>query len=330
MPSMSYPLSVDDAYLPVPAGRPGTRLLVTNLLNRTQPLIRYELDDLVTASPEPCPCGRPFPLLAAIEGRSDDILELPARGGGTTKVPPVTLRSPLAGIAALSEYRILYRAGELRVEAVFSDTDGRQACHEIESSLAAALAESGAQPPPIDLTLVLSRGQELDPALSGDLLHTLERGGLAGRGRGGGVLDRLAESREEAGMSLPGRDDGQHPRRVRTGVVQRVRHAGRDVEEVAGGELVRLARDLDRERSLQHVEGLVVALAVGRYAEAGRTAMFEGQHRSAVVSRLILEGQRRAHQGEGPTIARRQVLDAGRLRLHLSHVLSVVWMPYQR
>jgi len=84
-----------------------------------------------------------------IEGRSDDILELPARGGGTTKVHPVTLRSPLAGIAALSEYRILYRAGELRVEAVLSDADGRQACQEIESSLAAALAESGAQPPPI-------------------------------------------------------------------------------------------------------------------------------------------------------------------------------------
>jgi phenylacetate-coenzyme A ligase PaaK-like adenylate-forming protein len=140
---------VDDEYRPVPAGRPGTRLLVTNLFNRTQPLIRYELDDLVTASPEPCPCGRPFPLLKTIEGRSDDILELPARGGGTTKVHPVTLRSPLAGIAAVSEYRIVYRADELRVEAVLAGTDGRRVCQEVESSLGAALAESGAQPPPI-------------------------------------------------------------------------------------------------------------------------------------------------------------------------------------
>jgi hypothetical protein len=94
------------------------------------------------------------------------------------------------------------------------------------------------------------------------------------------------------------------------------------VEEVAGCELVRLARDLDHERSLQHVEDLVVALAVGRYAEAGRTAMLEGQQRSVVVPGLVLEGQRRAHQGEGPTIARRQVLDAGRLRFHLSHFSS--------
>jgi len=140
---------VDDEYRPVPAGLPGARLLVTNLVNRTQPLIRYELNDLVTASPEPCSCGRPFPLLTKIEGRSDDILELPARGGGTTKVHPVTLRSPLAGIAALSEYRIVYRAGELHVEAVLAGTDQRRVCQEIESSLGAALAERGAQPPPI-------------------------------------------------------------------------------------------------------------------------------------------------------------------------------------
>lgn len=145
---------VDDDYRPVPAGQPGTRLLVTNLFNRTQPLIRYELDDLVTASPGPCPCGRPFPLLRKIEGRSDDVLALPARGGGTAKVHPVTLRSPLAGIVALSEYRIVYRAGELRVEAVLAGTDGRRVCREIESSLGAALAESGAQPPPIHVESV--------------------------------------------------------------------------------------------------------------------------------------------------------------------------------
>jgi putative adenylate-forming enzyme len=145
---------VDDDYRPVPAGQPGTRLLVTNLFNRTQPLIRYELDDLVTASPEPCPCGRPFPLLKAIEGRSDDVLELPARSGGTKKIHPVTLRSPLAGIAALSEYRIVYRAGELRIEAVLAGSDGERACHEIEARLGAALAESGAQTPPIQVESV--------------------------------------------------------------------------------------------------------------------------------------------------------------------------------
>jgi putative adenylate-forming enzyme len=140
---------VDDEYRPVAPGEPGSRLLLTNLFNRTQPLIRYELNDLVTVSPDLCPCGRPFPLLKSIEGRSDDVLEVPAAEGGTIKVHPLTLRSPLARVAALSEYRIVYRAGELRVEAVLAGADGRQTCREIETGLGAALAERGVQVPPI-------------------------------------------------------------------------------------------------------------------------------------------------------------------------------------
>jgi putative adenylate-forming enzyme len=140
---------VDDDYRPVPEGEPGTRLLLTNLFNRTQPLIRYELNDLVTVSPDPCPCGRPFPLLESIEGRSDDVLEMPAAAGGTTSVHPLTLRSPLGRIGALSEYKIVYGAGELRVEAVLSGPDGGQACREIEAGLEAALANRGVNAPPI-------------------------------------------------------------------------------------------------------------------------------------------------------------------------------------
>lgn len=146
---------VDDDYRPVPEGEPGSRLLITNLYNRTQPLIRYELTDLVTLSPSLCPCGRPFRLLKAVEGRSDDVLEMPAAEGGTIKVHPLTLRSPLAGVGALSEYRIVYGAGELRVEAVLNGGgDGEQACREIEARLRAALREGGAQAPPIHVKSV--------------------------------------------------------------------------------------------------------------------------------------------------------------------------------
>jgi phenylacetate-coenzyme A ligase PaaK-like adenylate-forming protein len=146
---------VDDEYRPVPDGAPGSRLLITNLYNRTQPLIRYELNDLITLSPDPCPCGRPFRLLKSIDGRSDDVLEMPATDGGTIKVHPLTLRSPLAGIGVLSEYRIVHRAGRLRVEAVLNGGgDHAQACREIEVRLGAALVEGGAQPPPIHVQSV--------------------------------------------------------------------------------------------------------------------------------------------------------------------------------
>src|SRR4029453_5256794 len=79
---------VDERDRPVPAGRVGHTLLppnpvATNLVNRGQPLLRYEVSDMVAVAPERYPCGRPFRLLAGIEGRNDDILHLPAAARGT-------------------------------------------------------------------------------------------------------------------------------------------------------------------------------------------------------------------------------------------------------
>jgi phenylacetate-CoA ligase len=146
---------VDDEYRPVPAGKQGSRLLLTNLFNRTQPLIRYELNDLVTVSPDSCPCGRPFPLLESVDGRSEDLLELPARAGGVVSIHPLVLRSPLSGIAALSEHRIVYGRGELRVDAVLNGAGDRErTSREVETRVARALAESGAQAPPIRIESV--------------------------------------------------------------------------------------------------------------------------------------------------------------------------------
>jgi phenylacetate-CoA ligase len=50
--------NVDADGQPVPAGQPGTRLLVTNLHNLVQPLLRLGVTDLVTLAPDPCRCGR--------------------------------------------------------------------------------------------------------------------------------------------------------------------------------------------------------------------------------------------------------------------------------
>ena len=68
--------NVDAEGRSVPAGEPGARLLVTNLSNRVQPIIRLEVSDAVTLSPEPCPCGRTLCRTAAVDGRADDVLDL--------------------------------------------------------------------------------------------------------------------------------------------------------------------------------------------------------------------------------------------------------------
>ncbi|MGZ8463397.1 MAG: phenylacetate--CoA ligase family protein [Candidatus Deferrimicrobiaceae bacterium] len=60
---------------PAPPGAEG-EIVVTVLANRTHPFIRYNLRDVGRLSPEPCSCGRSFPLLSSIEGRTDDMIVL--------------------------------------------------------------------------------------------------------------------------------------------------------------------------------------------------------------------------------------------------------------
>jgi phenylacetate-coenzyme A ligase PaaK-like adenylate-forming protein len=81
---------VDADYRPVPAGTTSHTVLVTNLANRVQPLIRYDLGDRVTLAPEPCPCGSPFPAVG-IEGRAGDLVSFRAADGGTVTVLPLAL-----------------------------------------------------------------------------------------------------------------------------------------------------------------------------------------------------------------------------------------------
>jgi hypothetical protein len=68
--------NVDEDYRPVPPGEVGSRLLVTNLFNLTQPLIRFEVTDLVAVEPEPCQCGRTLMRLRSLEGRAEEVLRL--------------------------------------------------------------------------------------------------------------------------------------------------------------------------------------------------------------------------------------------------------------
>lgn len=146
---------VDDDNRAVPTGKPGSKLLVTNLVNRAQPLIRFELTDLVTRATEPCGCGRPYALLTAVDGRSDDVLVLSARAGGIVKVHPLTIRSPLAHVSSLLEYRVIHGDRGLRVEAVIAGkATAASVLAEIEQRLHEALARGGVEPPPISVDAV--------------------------------------------------------------------------------------------------------------------------------------------------------------------------------
>ena len=97
------------------------RLVMTSLMRRSQPLIRYELGDLAQLDTAPCPCGRSFARLAAVEGRADDVLRLP---GPAARPLPCT-RSPSAARCRA--------VPELRRYKVVNDRDGLHVSVELRS-----------------------------------------------------------------------------------------------------------------------------------------------------------------------------------------------------
>ena len=60
--------------------RPGEigRVVLTDLFNYARPFIRYDTGDLAAFEPDTCACGRAFPLLGPIEGRSTECLRTPS------------------------------------------------------------------------------------------------------------------------------------------------------------------------------------------------------------------------------------------------------------
>jgi phenylacetate-CoA ligase len=100
---------VDDAYRPTPAGEPSRTVLLTNLANRVQPVIRYDLGDSVTAKPDPCACGSPLPAIQ-VEGRHDDVPSLVAPDGRAVRLPPLALATVVEDAVAVPRFQIVQTA----------------------------------------------------------------------------------------------------------------------------------------------------------------------------------------------------------------------------
>src|SRR5581483_6375257 len=103
----------------LPEGAEG-EIVLTTLRKEAMPLVRYRTRDISRLVPGDCPCGSPFPRLARLTGRTDDMVKV--RG---VQVFPAQVDTVLAQIDGLgSEYQIRLVRTEgrdvfhLRVEAL--------------------------------------------------------------------------------------------------------------------------------------------------------------------------------------------------------------------
>lgn len=103
---------------PLPGGdRKRVTPVVTDLWRRTQPIIRYALNDVLQMEEQICPCGSPFRVISAIEGRSDDVCYFSKPDGRLRPFFPDTIRRAilLASPDVLDYQAFQERPGHLRV-----------------------------------------------------------------------------------------------------------------------------------------------------------------------------------------------------------------------
>ena len=100
---------VDATGAPVPAGRFSHSVLVTNLANLVQPLIRYELGDSVVMDADACPCGRPLPTIR-VQGRTEDILHVPGPEGHEVALLPMALATVVEETPGVHRFQVVQTA----------------------------------------------------------------------------------------------------------------------------------------------------------------------------------------------------------------------------
>ena len=133
---------VDASYRPVPPGEESHTVLVSNLANRVQPILRYDLGDRILQRPDPCPCGNPLPAIR-VRGRTADILTFPTERGEKVAVPPLALE--IDHVPGVELFQIVQTAPtQLRVRLhPAADADPNRVWRAVHSELTKLLNEHG-------------------------------------------------------------------------------------------------------------------------------------------------------------------------------------------
>ncbi len=120
--------------------------IVTDLWRRTQPIIRYRLNDVLRMESKPCTCGSTFRVIRAIEGRCDDICYFEQESGGTRLFFPDTIRRMiLLASPEITDYQVEQaRCGHLRIHlTVATDAQFDAVTRAVQESVATTVAQYG-------------------------------------------------------------------------------------------------------------------------------------------------------------------------------------------
>lgn len=81
--------------------------ILTDFTRKTQPIIRYRLNDILVLGRQSCPCGSATTVLERIEGREDDVFLFTRTDGTTIKVFPDVIGRCIVLTEGIKQYRVI-------------------------------------------------------------------------------------------------------------------------------------------------------------------------------------------------------------------------------
>ena len=98
-------------------------IIVTDLMNRAMPFIRYQVEDMGVLTTRKCPCGRRLPLMERVVGRTADFL---IRKDGSRVAGISLIENTLTKIPGIYQMQIIQEALDLIVLKVVAGQDYTQ------------------------------------------------------------------------------------------------------------------------------------------------------------------------------------------------------------
>lgn len=134
---------VDREGRPVPPGTASHTVWITNLVNRVQPILRYDLGDSVVVRAEPCGCGSDLPVVE-VAGRRQDLLRFRAEDGSVVAVSGNPILEVIESVDGVASFQAIQTAPDrLRVRLAVAGQSDAEVWVDVRSRLEGFLRLEG-------------------------------------------------------------------------------------------------------------------------------------------------------------------------------------------